>query len=139
MAGDTDAEFPCALYVVSAPLAPRPSLPTCLCFQLAKKKNPHRRTLDVPFPTARLASVALKAIAVDKELSPLVRRTFSTVAVPANDTQGAEESVLRIEYKATTNRMLRVATNSFMDGLSLVLEVMEILDVDVLEESRKGE
>ena len=84
----------------------------------------------MPFPTARLASVALKAMSVDKELSPLVHRTFST-AEPA-------ESVLRIEYSATTNRMLRVAVNSFMDSLALIMEVMEELDVDVLE-SRKVE
>lgn len=89
-----------------------------------------QRTLDVPFPTARLASVALKALSVDKELSPLVRREFSTA--------DAAESVLRIEYSATTNRMLRVAVNSFMDGLALIMEVMEELDVDVLE-SKKGE
>jgi EKC/KEOPS complex subunit PCC1/LAGE3 len=41
-------------------------------------------------------------------------------------------TVLRTEYKATTNRMLRVAVNSFMDSLAVVLNVMEELDVDVL-------
>lgn len=42
-------------------------------------------------------------------------------------------TVLRIEYKATTNRMLRVAVNGFMESLGVVLGVMEELDVDVLE------
>lgn len=46
---------------------------------------------------------------------------------------GASEAVLRTEYKATTNRMLRVAVNGFMESLSVVLGVMEELDVDVLE------
>jgi EKC/KEOPS complex subunit PCC1/LAGE3 len=65
---------------------------------------------------------------VDKELSPLVRRTFSI-----RSAQGStDESILRTEYKATTNRMLRVAVNGFMESLRLVLEVMEELDVDVL-------
>ncbi|KAL8294127.1 hypothetical protein RB598_005235 [Gaeumannomyces tritici] len=95
-------------------------------------------TIDVPFPTARLASVALGALAVDKELSPLVHRSFSTVVAESQQQQqqhdeGAEKTVLRTEYSAATNRMLRVAVNSFMDSLSLVLEVMEQLDVDVLE------
>ena len=43
-------------------------------------------------------------------------------------------TVLRTEYKATTNRMLRVAVNGFMESLGVVLGVMEELDVDVLTE-----
>ncbi|KAM7223211.1 CTAG/Pcc1 family [Rhypophila decipiens] len=97
----TDGDFPCAL------------------------------TLRFPFPDARLSTIALKAIRVDKELSPLVHRELSTVA--PDDKTSTEESVLQVEYKAATNRMLRVAVNSFMDSLSLVLEVMEEMDVDVLE------
>ena len=37
-------------------------------------------------------------------------------------------------YKATTNRMLRVAVNGCMESLRLVLEVMEGLDVDALDD-----
>ncbi|KAK7744998.1 hypothetical protein SLS53_003232 [Cytospora paraplurivora] len=102
MASDLDAEFPCSLQ------------------------------LDVPFPTARLSSIAVKAMSVDAELSPLVRRTFSTVTAPGGGDDG-EQSVLRVQYKATTNRMLRVSVNSFLDSLALVLEVMERLDADVLK------
>ncbi|KAK0666127.1 transcription factor Pcc1-domain-containing protein [Cercophora samala] len=79
-------------------------------------------TLDVPFPDARLANVALQALRVDKELSALVQKDLSAV-----------DSTLKVQYKATTNRMLRVAVNSFFDSLALVLEVMEQLDVDVIE------
>lgn len=50
----------------------------------------------------------------------------------------AVDSTLKVRYKATTNRMLRVAVNSFFDSLALVLEVMEQLDVDVIE-ARKAE
>ncbi|KAH0493970.1 hypothetical protein TgHK011_000609 [Trichoderma gracile] len=110
--------------------------------------------LHIPFPTPRLASTALKALQVDPELSPLVQRTLSVVSSsssssstttttnvsdsksPQTQTQtqttGGDAQVLRVEYRATTNRMLRVAVNSFMEGLKLVLEVMEQLDVDVL-------
>ncbi|KAL0939298.1 transcription factor pcc1 [Colletotrichum truncatum] len=94
-------------------------------------------TIDVPFPTPRLASVAHKALAVDKELSPLVRRTFSI-----EESSSATESsaaVLRVRYKATTNRMLRVAVNGLMESLNLVVEVMEELDVDVLEHNQDGQ
>lgn len=89
------------------------------------------RVLDFPFPTARLASVGLGALSVDKELSPLVRREFHTVAPDGGADDG--ETVLRVVYKATTNRMLRVAVNAFMDVLNMVIEVMETLDVDVLD------
>ncbi|KAH9219000.1 transcription factor Pcc1-domain-containing protein [Leptodontidium sp. 2 PMI_412] len=95
-------------------------------------------TIDLPLPTARLASIALQSLVVDKELSPLVRRSFSTITPSSssaeNGTPGPdkEESVLRTEYRATTNRMLRVAVNGFMESLSVVLGVMEELDVDVL-------
>ena len=100
--------------------------------------------IDVPFPTARLSSIAIKAITVDKELSPLVRREFSTVNVASAsggagvrvegvDDDVTGQNVMRVLYKATTNRMLRVSVNSFMDSLSLILEVMERLDADVLE------
>ncbi|CAM1506901.1 Fc.00g065420.m01.CDS01 [Cosmosporella sp. VM-42] len=103
MAATTDAEFPCAI------------------------------TLDIPFPSSRLATTALKAIEVDPERSPLVRRQMSIV----KGSDSAEEAqVLKVEYRAATNRMLRVAVNSFMDGLKLAVEIMEQLDTDVLEQSR---
>lgn len=110
------------------------------------------RTIDVPLPTHRLASIALQALQVDAELSPLVQRAFSlawsshaadptlqsndvTVEVGANDDNLV---VLRTQYKATTNRMLRVAVNGFMESLGVVLGVMEELDVDILEAERRG-
>lgn len=96
--------------------------------------------IDLPLPTERLALSALRALQVDKELSPLVRRAFSvihpTTANALDDVsyiQSQEKTVLRTEYKATTNRMLRVAVNGFMESLTVVLGVMEELDVDILE------
>lgn len=90
-------------------------------------------TIEVPFPTPRLASIALKSLQVDKELSPLVKRTFSIDSLNESAANGDEGgNILRTEYKATTNRMLRVAVNSFMDSLNLVLEVMQELDTDIL-------
>jgi EKC/KEOPS complex subunit PCC1/LAGE3 len=88
--------------------------------------------LDVPLPSHRLALTALEAIRVDKELSPLVCRNLYLENVNADNIDQGQ--ILKIEYKATTNRMLRVAVNSFMESLKLVVEVMEQLDVDVLEQ-----
>ncbi|KAI0395738.1 transcription factor Pcc1-domain-containing protein [Xylariaceae sp. FL0594] len=84
--------------------------------------------IDVPFPTSRLASTALQALQVDKELSSLVSRSFSLTPSTSAPEGHTEMSILRAHYKATTNRMLRVAVNSFMESLSLVIEVMEELD-----------
>ncbi|KAL6919327.1 hypothetical protein ACHAP8_009315 [Fusarium lateritium] len=107
-------------------------------------------TLNVPFPTARLATTALKAIQVDPELSPLVRRQLTVVPAPTSkSTQGspngqdadadadADARLLEVQYRATTNRMLRVAVNGFMESLKLVVEVMEQLDTDVLAQKQQ--
>ena len=119
--------------------------------------------ISVPLPTHRLASSALRALRVDAEISPLVHRAFSLASPDASygantnrstsvDAEarlngeallaiGAELAehdealtVLHTKYKATTNRMLRVAVNGFMESLGVVLGVMEELDVDVLAE-----
>ena len=108
------------------------------------------RVIDIPLPTHRLASAALRALQVDTELSPLVRRTLSLASQDsgaatsngdepniqsshANIGQDHHQTILRTEYKATTNRMLRVAVNGFMESLGVILGVMEELDVDVLD------
>ncbi|KAL8852220.1 MAG: hypothetical protein Q9221_002930 [Calogaya cf. arnoldii] len=117
------------------------------------------RVISIPLPTHRLASSALQALQVDTELSPLVRRSFSLVSWSENHAQGAdrsgdvqllngeasngrsngdtsleEKTILRTEYKATTNRMLRVSVNGFFESMGVVLGVMQELDVDVLAE-----
>ena len=93
---------------------------------------------------------------MDTELSPLVHRSFSLInerraldsprheGPSTNGNHGAsfgsaldqpvrtEATVLKTEYKATTNRMLRVAVNGFMESLGVVLDIMEQLDIDVL-------
>ncbi|KAL4755345.1 hypothetical protein BDW72DRAFT_163478 [Aspergillus terricola var. indicus] len=94
-------------------------------------------TISLPLPSHRLASSAMRALEVDVELSPHVRRSFSLKSPDpgAQSTDGDEgKTVLETTYKATTNRMLRVAVNGFMESLGIVLGVMEELDVDVLKE-----
>jgi EKC/KEOPS complex subunit PCC1/LAGE3 len=55
-----------------------------------------------------------------------VRRSFK-LANP-------EDSVLQVNYAATTNRMLRVAVNGFIESVGVVVGVMKDLDVDVVYE-----
>ncbi|KAF1945988.1 Pcc1-domain-containing protein [Clathrospora elynae] len=100
-------------------------------------------TLHIPFPSTHLASTAQRALSVDAELSPLVRRAFSIVAPKAqassSQTANEDKSVLQVNYAATTNRMLRVAVNGFVESAGVVIGVMKDLDVDVVyEPTREG-
>lgn len=101
-----------------------------------------KRTISLPLPSNRLASSALQALEVDAELSPFVRRSFALKSPIQNSTTDEDEAaktVLETTYRATTNRMLRVAVNGFMESLGVVLGVMEELDVDVLTEEMEEE
>jgi len=89
--------------------------------------TPHS-TLQIPFPTPHLAQTASTALSVDAELSPLVRRSFSLTSVDSSS------SVLQVNYAATTNRMLRVAVNGFIESVGVVIGVMKDLDIDVVYE-----
>ncbi|EQK97527.1 EKC/KEOPS complex, subunit Pcc1 [Ophiocordyceps sinensis CO18] len=112
---------PCSLpllHACSLPPAPAfapPTNPPAL--------GPLHRALRIPLPDPRLASTALEALSVDPELSPLVQRSLSL---------DSAQTLLCVDFNAATNRMLRVAVNSFLDSIKLVLDVMEQLDVDVL-------
>lgn len=88
----------------------------------------------------RLATSAKRALEVDTEISPLARRSFSVVPLSVTHSNGEQRmgmAELRTLYEATTNRMLRVAVNGFMESLGVILGVMEELDVDVLAESQQ--
>lgn len=97
----------------------------------------------MPFPDERLANVALRALSVDKELSPLADRTFDVVEPAEHQANGdaadSSKTTLRVTYRATTNRMLRVSVNGFFESLRLVVQVMEDLDMDVCMNEGKEE
>ncbi|OJI85340.1 hypothetical protein ASPTUDRAFT_54983 [Aspergillus tubingensis CBS 134.48] len=95
---------------------------------------PYTLTISLPLPTNRLASAALRTLEVDTELSPFVKRSFA-LTTPTKEQIADEEAktVLETTYCATTNRMLRVSVNGFMENLAVMLGVMEELDVDVLD------
>lgn len=97
-------------------------------------------TLSIPFPSAHLATTARRALSVDAELSPLVRREIElTAPIPTDistttSADSEKQSVLLVNYAATTNRMLRVAVNGFFESLGVVVGAMRELDVDVIYE-----
>ncbi|XP_035766475.1 EKC/KEOPS complex subunit Lage3 [Neolamprologus brichardi] len=73
-------------------------------------------SLDVPFPSSREATIALRSLSPDKEprkggISKLITVSGSTLSV---------------RWSADEARILRVSVNSFLDHLSLVLETMEM-------------
>ena len=55
-----------------------------------------------------------------------------TLAQRTHLKEDQRRTILSTEYRATTNRMLRVATNGFMESLSLTLAVMEKLDIGIV-------
>ncbi|KAL5392177.1 hypothetical protein DPSP01_000695 [Paraphaeosphaeria sporulosa] len=118
----------------AAPHPPRKALN--MAKDSAPQEFPCTLTLSIPFPTAHLARTASQALAVDAELSPLVRRSFSTTSSESSST---EERILKVDYAATTNRMLRVAVNGFFESLGVVLGVMRELDVDVVQGEVEGD
>ena len=92
----------------------------------------------------------MRSLAVDEELSLLVRRSFALVPPSANpdddlhleasasklniSDSDEQKTTLQVHYRATTPRMLRVAVNGFFESLGVIVQVMEELDVDVLQE-----
>ncbi|XP_075885901.1 L antigen family member 3-like [Nelusetta ayraudi] len=73
-------------------------------------------SLDVPFPSAREATIALRSLAPDRE--PRKGGISKQLSVSG--------STLSVRWSADEARILRVSVTSFMDHLSLVLETMEM-------------
>ncbi|XP_008301009.1 L antigen family member 3-like [Stegastes partitus] len=73
-------------------------------------------SLDVPFPSAREASIALRSLSPDREPRKGGITKHLTVA----------GSTLSVRWSADEARILRVSVNSFLDHLKLVLETMEM-------------
>ncbi|XP_062339841.1 L antigen family member 3-like [Osmerus eperlanus] len=71
--------------------------------------------LDVPFPSAREASIALQSLSPDRE--PRKGGISKQLEV--------SESTLSVRWTADEARILRVSVGSFLDHLSLVIETMD--------------
>ncbi|KAJ9100371.1 hypothetical protein QFC20_005437 [Naganishia adeliensis] len=72
-------------------------------------------TLKIPFKSAQHADIARRVILVDRELSAhLVERSLVV-----------EDNVLIATYRTATVRLLRLATNGFIENLQLVIRTIQ--------------
>lgn len=58
----------------------------------------------------------------------------SDIVKPVGGPQDERKTVLKTDYKATTNRMLRVSVNGFFESLGTIMQTMEELDLDVVHQ-----
>ncbi|TDH02467.1 hypothetical protein EPR50_G00173070 [Perca flavescens] len=80
-------------------------------------------SLEVPFPSVREATVALRSLAPDGE--PRRGGISKQLAVTG--------STLSVRWSADEARILRVSVSSFLDHLALVAETMEMFGPPVAQ------
>ncbi|XP_071960035.1 EKC/KEOPS complex subunit LAGE3-like [Antedon mediterranea] len=79
--------------------------------------------ISVPFGTSREAEIAYQSLNVDKE--PRKGEVTKELAYTDN--------VLTVVFTASQARLLRVAVNSFMDHLNLVVQTVECFGPPVVD------
>ncbi|KAL0965296.1 hypothetical protein UPYG_G00279400 [Umbra pygmaea] len=79
-------------------------------------------SLNVPFPSTREASIALRSLLPDRE--PRKGGITKKMAISG--------STLCVRWTADEARILRVSVGSFMEHLTLVMETMEAFGPPVL-------
>merc|ERR1712070_967259 len=84
---------------------------------------------------ASLVTNAAPAEAIQNPSATIEDAGEKSSIINGSKSKEADDSarVLKVDYKASTNRMLRVAVNGFFESLGVVIQVMEELDVDVLQ------
>lgn len=75
----------------------------------------HSVTLQIPFASSKHATIAMESIQVDPELQP--QAVLRTLAV--------EDDVLVANFKTLTIRLARLAVNSFLENVDLVVRTLE--------------
>ncbi|KAJ1917504.1 hypothetical protein IWQ60_007763 [Tieghemiomyces parasiticus] len=84
---------------------------------------PHKLQLAIPFPDAKAATTAAEVLCVDREVSAhQIQTTFAT-----------EAHTLQVTFAAANLRILRIATNSFFDMLTMVTRTMEAFNLDTTD------
>ncbi|KAI1307296.1 hypothetical protein EDD11_004547 [Mortierella claussenii] len=82
-------------------------------------------TLQIPFPSPRLAKIAADVLDVDKDLKPEVsRRIIST-----------QEHILILDFQTTTLKLLRTMVNSSLEMVQMVVNTMEAFDTEQEDEA----
>ncbi|XP_057675153.1 L antigen family member 3-like [Corythoichthys intestinalis] len=77
-------------------------------------------SLNVPFPSAREATVALRSLGADRE--PRRNSVHKCLVLHG--------SVLTARWNADEARALRVSVNSFLEHLGLVLETLQMFPTE---------
>ncbi|KAG0251395.1 hypothetical protein BG011_007630 [Mortierella polycephala] len=79
-----------------------------------------RLTLQIPFPSSRLATIAAQVLDVDKDLKPEVsRRIIST-----------QDNILTLDFQTSTLKLLRTVVNSSMEMVQMVVNTMGSFDTE---------
>eukprot|EP00045_Choanoeca_perplexa_P010885 m.112958 g.112958 ORF g.112958 m.112958 type:complete len:89 (-) comp15429_c2_seq1:2578-2844(-) len=81
-------------------------------------QHKYKTTVDIPFPSERLATIACNTLRVDKE--PNASRCSRSVSV--------EGSTVHIAISADELKLLRVSVNWTLDMALLSLETMQAFD-----------
>nr|XP_057911995.1 L antigen family member 3-like isoform X3 [Doryrhamphus excisus] len=79
-----------------------------------------KSSLDVPFPSSRDATIALRSLSPDRE--PRKGGISKQLMVSG--------STLSVRWSADEARILRVSVKSFLDHLTLVMETMQMFPAD---------
>ncbi|KAG0358896.1 hypothetical protein BGZ54_010239 [Gamsiella multidivaricata] len=84
-----------------------------------------RLTLQIPFPSSRLAKIAADVLDVDKDLKPEVsQRIIST-----------QEHILTIDFQTSTLKLLRTVVNSSLEMVQMVVNTMGSFDTEEQDEA----
>ncbi|KAF2172456.1 hypothetical protein M409DRAFT_17688 [Zasmidium cellare ATCC 36951] len=146
MATTSDSDFPCSLTVY----VPFPSHRLAKAAAQTLSVDPELSKLVTrSFSLVKSLPDSATAVQGDTFKASLVVNAAPTQPIQEPSTSGPvgslengqkeveaemEPTILKTEYSATTNRMLRVAVNGFFDSLGTVIQVMEELDTDVIHE-----
>ncbi|KAF9202040.1 hypothetical protein BGZ49_007777 [Haplosporangium sp. Z 27] len=82
-------------------------------------------TLQIPFPSSRLAKIAASVLDVDKDLKPEVSQRIITT----------NDNILSIEFQTTTLKLLRTVVNSSMEMVQMVVNTMGSFDTEAQDEA----
>ncbi|XP_061782763.1 L antigen family member 3-like isoform X2 [Nerophis lumbriciformis] len=85
-----------------------------------KFPSPALSSLEVPFPSSRHATIALRSLNPDRE--PRKGGISKHLSVSGR--------TLSVRWSADEARILRVSVNSFLDNLTLVTETMQMFPTD---------
>ncbi|KAF9944646.1 hypothetical protein BGZ70_004458 [Mortierella alpina] len=79
-----------------------------------------RLTIQIPFPSSRLAAVAASVLDVDKDLKPEVSRRFIRT----------QDNMLILDFQTSTLKLLRTVVNSSMEMVQMVVNTMDAFDTE---------